>query len=1240
MINQNGKRNKQVELGIIDEINKENPNLLEKDDDYFNMTNDEISALMKAYLQKTKDEDLVKITEYGGIEGIAKKLKSDISKGLDISNQDDIMRRQQVYGINELEQEKMKNCCQFVWEAFEDLMIRILCVAAIVQTVLGATIGEDPSKDWIDGMSIIIAVVIVITVGSVTNYSKEKKFKQLNDEKESMVHTDVIRNGENISIKPTQIMVGDLVHIKGGSLIPADGILVSSSFISVDESPMTGESDHIKKDTLQECLKIREIVFMKKEHKKNEILSPILCSGTQVATGEGIYLVISVGARSQKGIIQLMVKQSKSSEDSKTPLEEKLDTIAEQIGYFGMIAAAVTLIALFIRFGVSYPIIDEKFQIRNQTASLLESFYKNKDVQPSNDIKAIIENSKKSSDPNSTIAKDVLDIFLLVVAIVVVAIPEGLPLAVTLTLAFSISKMMEQKNLVRNMQACETMGGANYICSDKTGTLTQNKMLVIHVYNGKEDINIEETTNKHDTRVDPKVHFPNPRYYHDLRLAVILNIDVSKDEKGELGSFNKTDKSVYDMFVNLKERIFDVRDKYLLDGSTKKIPFNSDRKKMTTIVKNEEFPTGYRLFIKGGPDVLMDSIKSYVNPDTNELMKLTESDKQKIREDVIKVYAQRALRNVIICFKDITEDEYHNYAQQNENEEFLIEKDNLTFLAILGIRDALRPDVDIAVKKCQVAGITVVMVTGDHIDTAKAIAKQCHIIEPHNEKLEKVAMEGKTFFEEIGGIICGVCSLEKEKCECPKIKKNEDDIIAKDEIKNMDRFENIVSNLRVMGRSRPIDKYALVLGLRKLGNVVAVTGDGTNDAPALSKADVGFSMGKGGTDVAKEASDIMILDDNFASIVNAVLWGRNIYDNIRKFIQFQLTVNVTACLLVFITACIGNETPLTPIQMLWLNLIMDSLGSLALATEPPHDELLLRKPYKRSEHIINRKMWKHILIQAAFQLGILLFLYLFAPEFIIEEEPYRIAESNLILSCYNSLPGRSPKNVDGEIIYYIIHGSSIKWSEDVPLVFGKTQTDCGEYVKKQDLKTAFKTYTSNNGGTAHMTIIFNTFVVYTLFNQINARIIDDGINVFARIHKNILFIIVCFAEFGLQILLIEFGSKAFKVCRKGITGHQWGICIGFGATTFLVSFLIKVVTKLIECCTAKPPQEEIQVSIKSSLNGSLQKLDPNIVPEKKESERPEGKRKDSVLKQIVLSQSNLNRHGSVANSIRRSKKDL
>ena len=1240
MIDKNEFEKKQhIELAYRNDKSQEDPNLLAKQDNYFQISNDEISSLMKCYLQKNKDEDLNLIAEFGGVEGFAKRLRTDISKGLDFSSPQDIKKRIEVFGENQMDEEKMKNCCQFVWEAFEDLMIRILCVAAIVQTILGATVGEDKSRDWVDGMSIIIAVCLVVSVGSITNYSKEKKFKQLKEEKESMVFTDVIRNGENITIKPSQILVGDLVHIKGGNTIPADGILVSSSFISVDESPMTGESDVIKKETYDVCLNIRDCVGNSKDQKKKTILSPIICSGTQVATGEGVFLAIAVGPRSQKGIIQVMVNQSKESEDSKTPLEEKLDTLAEQIGYFGMIAAGVTLVALFIRLGVSYPIQDEKFHVSNQTATLIQSYLNN---DPSAVINSNTLNNLKNqaTDPKTTVGSSVLHIILLVVAIIVVAIPEGLPLAVTLTLAFSIGKMMEQKNLVRNMQACETMGGANYICSDKTGTLTQNKMIVIHVFNGVDDINLEDVTTKSQNRVDPKEYFHNPRYYHDFKLAVLLNIDVSKNENGELGNFNKTDKSIFDLFVNLKEKIFNIRDKYLVEGYTKKIPFNSDRKRMTTIVKNDEFPTGYRLFIKGGPDVLMKSIVSYVNPQTNEIIKLSETDKNAIKEGTIKEYAKRrALRNMIICYKDITAEQYENYSVENEEGELIIEVENLIFLAIIGIRDALRPDVDQAVKKCQIAGITVVMVTGDHLDTAQAIARQCNIIEPNSTNLSLVAMEGKTFFEEIGGIICGVCSIEKEKCQCPKIKKNNDDIVARDEIKHMDKFELIVSDLRVLARSRPIDKYALVLGLRKLGNVVAVTGDGTNDAPALSKADVGFSMGKGGTDVAKEASDIMILDDNFSSIVNAVLWGRNIFDNIRKFIQFQLSVNIAACILVFITACIGNETPLTTIQMLWLNLIMDSLGSLALATEPPHEKLLYRKPYRRNEHIINRVMWKHILIQAFVKLGLLLFLYSYAPFFVEENEPYRITESMVIQKCYNSLPGRQPVFEGNEWIYYIINGSSTEWSSNIPLVNGMTEADCGDYAKCQDLSVAFKKYVSANGNSSHMTIVFNSFVIYTLFNQINARVIDDNYNIFFNINKNVLFIFVIFIEFILQILFIEFGSGALQVSRKGLSGLQWGICIGFGSITFVVSFLIKIVTKLIEKFTKK---SELKVeSAKLSLDSSNQKLEPYIQVEKKDSEKAvDSKRKESVIKQIVLSQSKLNRHGSLANSLRRSRKDL
>lgn len=370
----------------------------------------------------------------------------------------------------------------------------------------------------------------------------------------------------------------------------------------------------------------------------------------------------------------------------------------------------------------------------------------------------------------------------------------------------------------------------------------------------------------------------------------------------------------------------------------------------------------------------------------------------------------------------------------------------------------------------------------------------------------------------------------------------------------MDKFREVIKDLRVLARSRPLDKYTLVLGLRHEGNIVAVTGDGTNDAQALSRSDVGFSMGIQGTDIAKDASDIILLDDNFASIVTAVMWGRNIFDCIRKFIQFQMTVNICACFLVFLTACIGNETPLTAIQMLWLNLIMDSLGSLALATEPPNDKLLQRAPYPRKEYIINWKMWKHILFQAFIELGILLFLYLYAPMFIREDEPYRIGEINVIMNCYGAVPGRSP-DADG---YYIINGSSQGWSESINLRTGMTVADCGKYINASDLSKAFKTYENAYGSTAHMTIVFNTFVLYTLFNQLSARIIDDNLNTFYEIHKNWLFIVIMIIEFGLQVIFIHFGYIAFHCSMNGLTGHQWGICIGFALITYPLNFILKL----------------------------------------------------------------------------------
>jgi Ca2+ transporting ATPase len=306
-----------------------------------------------------------------------------------------------------------------------------------------------------------------------------------------------------------------------------------------------------------------------------------------------------------------------------------------------------------------------------------------------------------------------------------------------------------------------------------------------------------------------------------------------------------------------------------------------------------------------------------------------------------------------------------------------------------------------------------------------------------------------------------------------------------------------------------------------------------------------------GTDIAKEASDIVIIDNNFSSIVTAIIYGRNIYDNIRKFLQFQLSVNFCACILVFICACIGNETPLTPIQMLWVNLIMDSLGSLALATEPPYEELLRRKPTKREESIINGLMWKHILFQSLVQIILLIILYLLAPEFIEEDNLVRRAENNLIYFCYSAYPGKNTKN--------IIYGTEAKWESAGGKLIGSRKDYCGKYATKQNLQLAFNEYISSNDSTTHMTLIFNIFVFYTLFNEVNCRVINDSFNIFVRISKSYLFLIICLAEMILQVIIIFVGKSVFHIVNDGLTGKQWGICIGFSAITFVVSFIVKLI---------------------------------------------------------------------------------
>ena len=994
----------------------------------------ELENLMGKYKERGNDFNDLRYFETKPIYEIVQALKTNTETGIDC-----IDGREEIYGSNKVFIEPVPPFCSYVWEALKDLMVRILIVAAIVSIVLGCTFSDDPSKDWIDGVSIVVAVLVVVLVGSITDYQKEQKFHELNEVQAEGTKYKLIRNGQPEDHISDDLLVGDLIMINYGDIMAADVLLIEGNGIKMDESALTGESDAMKKEKYEKC---KELL----DRGEKKLPSPLILSGTNCIEGSGKGIVIAVGEHSQKGIIRRTVDNAQ--ENSQTPLEAKLERIAKLIGYFGMIAGVVTLVALMIRFGIDFSEESKDYKKDSKVESVLTGILFN---MPNTKEENILKNTDNElEDPRMKVAQTILDIIILCISIIVVAIPEGLPLAVTLSLAFSIKKMMDYNNLVRKMHACETMGGANYICTDKTGTLTKNEMSVFQVLTGiwkkqlKQNLEMEEVgkldSKKNNNEIkqireDYTTLFKNEKYWEILKVAVALNVDASikklenENINGDMEiceTKNKTDKAFIDFLYRFKSPISKEKERYLKDETSyKQFPFDSKRKRMTTFVKNKQFKTGYRLFSKGGGENALLFCKSYLDPDTGEKKVLDDVVSMRIKQN-IEEFNKDKLRSLYIAYKDITDYEYENCEREKDNK--LIDQYDLTFLCVFGIKDSLRDGVKEAVKKCHEASVNVIMVTGDNIVTATAIAKDCGILgddvdlknlgpndieddpELMNNSYKKEqyiqalitnqprALTGNSFYNAVGGLICEVCTLDTNLCKCPKTdseaeqlaKKNgtEKKKVKKDIIKNIENFKKVTERLKVMARSQPLHKYALVLGLKSLKNVVAVTGDGTNDAPALSKSDVGFAM-FAGTDIAKEASDIVIIDNNFSSIVTAIIYGRNIYDNIRKFLQFQLSVNFCACILVFVCACIGNETPLTPIQMLWVNLIMDSLGSLALATEPPYEELLQRAPTKRNESMINGRMWKHIIIQSLCQIILLIIIYLYGPEFIKEENMVR-----------------------------------------------------------------------------------------------------------------------------------------------------------------------------------------------------------------------------------------------------------
>ncbi|EGR29017.1 hypothetical protein IMG5_164760 [Ichthyophthirius multifiliis] len=843
-------------------------------------------------------ESVKKLCDYNGIQGLASLLKTSLKNGID-SSQQSLLERQKAFGINEQIVKPSKTLWELIIGQFEDKILRILCAASLVSLIVGV-IEEGLEQGWLEGFAIFVAVIIIVSVTSINDYMKDKQFRKLNQQAERR-NVNVVRDGkvENISI--FSLLVGDLMQIETGEIFPVDGVLIKGNNLICDESSITGESDPIKKQP----------------YNHPEKPAPFLVSGSKVIEGSGEMLISAVGVNSQNGKLKLRLQEE--DDDVKTPLQEKLDVLADEIGKIGITCATLTFCAMIVNLMISnylngYSII----QIAN--------------------------------------IEDIVGFFIIAVTIVVVAVPEGLPLAVTIALAYSVGKMKEENNLVRFLEACETMGGAHTICSDKTGTLTQNKMKVTRLF-AQENIFSEFQSKDFQKKILNYLCEGQFIYMFFLFIFMKNRICINSNafpKISEIGKFeqigNKTECALLQMAYEFG---FDFNKYRPSENIIKIIPFSSSRKRMSTVYKSQE--NTIRVYTKGAPDLLLPLCCKYVNKFGEE---------QYINEEYIgllksnlKKFADASLRTILIAYKE--------YPASQMTEQLLSNDENLEsdliILGLTGIQDPLRPGISEAVSTCRAAGITVRMVTGDNLDTAIAISKEAGIIAQDFNVADNpyTVMEGKYFRQLVGGIVS---------------------VNDKVSVGNLDKFKEIAPHLRVLARSSPDDKYLLVTGFKQCGQVVAVTGDGTNDAPALKKADIGFAMGIAGTEIAKEASGIIILDDNFSSIITSIKWGRNIFECIRKFLQFQVTVNIVAMFMAFMGGVILRESPLNSIQMLWVNLIMDTLASLALATESPNMELLKRKPISRTEPMINALMWRNIICHGVYQIIVLTIILFYGPD--------------------------------------------------------------------------------------------------------------------------------------------------------------------------------------------------------------------------------------------------------------------
>ncbi|XP_072977456.1 calcium-transporting ATPase 10, plasma membrane-type-like [Typha angustifolia] len=842
--------------------------------------------------------DLKKMKAHGGVAGLANKLSTSVSDGL-VATEDSLKRRQEVYGVNKFAETQLRSFWVFVWEALQDTTLIILAVCAFVSLIVGIATEGWP-RGAHDGLGIVASILLVVFVTAISDYRQSLQFKDLDKEKKK-ISIQVTRNGFRQKISIYDLLPGDLVHLSIGDQVPADGLFVSGFSVLINESSLTGESEPVVVNT---------------EY-------PFLLSGTKVQDGSCKMLVTTVGMRTQWG--KLMATLNEGGDDE-TPLQVKLNGVASIIGKIGLFFAVVTFAVL--------------------AEGLLRGKYQ--------------DGSYLSWSGDD--ALELLEYFAIAVTIVVVAVPEGLPLAVTLSLAFAMKKMMNDKALVRHLAACETMGSSTTICSDKTGTLTTNHMTVVKACicgNIKEVGNSEKAVSMCSSLPDVVVETLLQSIFNNTGGEVVINQDGKLEILG-----TPTETALLEFGLSLGGNFQAVRQESSL---VKVEPFNSLKKRMGVVI---QLPGGgYRAHCKGASEIILAACDKFLDTAGN-IVPLDEASISHLKS-TIESFANEALRTLCLAYMEL---------ENGFSADQPIPVDGYTCIGIVGIKDPVRPGVKESVAICRSAGITVRMVTGDNINTAKAIARECGILTD-----DGVAIEGPEFRE-----------------------------------KSLEELNDLIPRIQVMARSSPLDKHTLVKHLRTTFNeVVAVTGDGTNDAPALHEADIGLAMGIAGTEVAKESADVIILDDNFSTIVTVARWGRSVYINIQKFVQFQLTVNVVALIVNFSSACLTGNAPLTAVQLLWVNMIMDTLGALALATEPPNNDLMKRAPVGRKGNFISNVMWRNILGQSFYQFIVIWYLQTEGKGLFRLEDPYSDATLNTLIfntfvfcQVFNEISSREMEKID------------------------------------------------------------------------------------------------------------------------------------------------------------------------------------------------------------------------------------